>query len=190
MLYAYAYNDPVNFMDSTGEAPDWVMDRRNQAFLHAMNDCEGIGAQCAQVYIQAVEIGLIPYELAGAGAVIRLVKGAIQIGGKVVVRQATVTAMKGGRHARYMRQAQGLTDRQLRRSARSLRKRADEHKARLKDNGVARDYVDSKSGKGTWDDMTEEQRDQVRDFWRKESENYGDQADIAEDILRGRGVDL
>ena len=104
----------------------------------------------------------------------------------LTVSRAFTVASQGGRHSRYLNQAVQRTVRELRRSERSLRRRANEHRERTRNNDVARNYIDGKSGKGTWDKMSQEKKEQTRDFWRKEAENYADQADIARDVRRAK----
>src|SRR3546814_10307739 len=52
-LYAYVENDPVNRVDPDGRQSDTVMDRRNQAFLQAANECEG---GCLETYGAAIAV--------------------------------------------------------------------------------------------------------------------------------------
>lgn len=52
-LYTYVENDPLNRVDPDGKQSDTVMDRRNQAFLQAVNECEG---GCLQTYGAAIAV--------------------------------------------------------------------------------------------------------------------------------------
>ena len=72
--YAYVDNDPVNSVDPDGQQSDAVMDRRNQALRDIGKDCEGIGAECASMMLDAVMLPLSFYPIG------RFVEGAAWLG--------------------------------------------------------------------------------------------------------------
>ncbi len=81
-LYAYVGNDPVNYVDPDGQQSEQVMDRRNQAFLTAMRECNG---GCLQTYADASAIPLSMYGVAG------LARGVITWGFTAVFRAAVAS---------------------------------------------------------------------------------------------------
>jgi hypothetical protein len=70
-LYGYVANDPVNKVDPDGQQSEEVMDRRNQAFLTAMRECDG---GCLEMYADAASIPLSFYGVTG------LARGAVALG--------------------------------------------------------------------------------------------------------------
>src|SRR3546814_17276794 len=60
-LYAFVENDPVNRVDPDGRQSDTVMDRRNQAFLQAANECEGgcLETYCAAIAVAATGVAIV-----------------------------------------------------------------------------------------------------------------------------------
>lgn len=70
-LYSYVANDPINMVDPDGQQSEEVMDRRNQAFLTAMEECDG---GCLEMYADAASIPLSFY--GGTG----LARGAVALG--------------------------------------------------------------------------------------------------------------
>jgi RHS repeat-associated protein len=86
-LYAYVGNDPVNHVDPDGRQSDAVMDRRNQAFLTAMKECDG---GCLEMYAEAASIPLSFYGVTG------LARGAILgVGAFSLARQQGLAAASG-----------------------------------------------------------------------------------------------
>jgi len=72
-LYSYVTNDPVNQVDPDGQQPDHVMDRRNGAFLRAMEECRGIGAACLRALGQGL---LVAGGSVGVVVVVAVTRGA------------------------------------------------------------------------------------------------------------------
>jgi RHS repeat-associated protein len=86
-LYAYVGNDPVNHVDPAGQQSEEVMDRRNQAFLTAMKECNG---GCLEMYAEAASIPLSFYGLTG------LARGAILgVGAFSLARRQGLAAASG-----------------------------------------------------------------------------------------------
>jgi RHS repeat-associated protein len=85
-LYAYVSNDPVNHVDPDGKQSEQVMDRRNQAFLTAMRECDG---GCLQMYADAASIPLSLYGVTGLARSAILGAGAFSLARRQGLAAAT-----------------------------------------------------------------------------------------------------
>lgn len=100
-LYSYADNDPINFTDPDGRAPDSVMDRRNQAFVTAMRECRG---GCLQMYGKGIAVAGAAATSAviciagGCPAVIRLAASAMSAGRFTLTISAAQFGAKASKH--------------------------------------------------------------------------------------------
>jgi RHS repeat-associated protein len=85
-LYAYVGNDPVNGTDTTGMCQDGgpSCDRAIGALRDLGKDCEGIGAQCADMMLRAIEVPMILVP----------VEGVVIKGGSLVVRGVLKFALR------------------------------------------------------------------------------------------------
>lgn len=95
--------------------------------------------------------------------------------------KAYEVASQGGRHAGFLRTAMQRSNAQLERSFKNGMARAREHLGYLKDPAKA---VTEKGG--NWSNMSQKEREGLISYWRKEAENYREQAEISRDILRNR----
>lgn len=188
-LYAYVANDPVNGRDPSGTQT--VMGPVYDGLDRATAACGG-DAQCGlrewnkvqqgvalNVGIAAAADGIGALAIRGATIAAR----AIGIGERAgpALSSATQMAQRGERYAGELKQALGRTDAQLGRTIRSSEARAGEHLGYLRDPAKA---VEAKGG--NWSGMSQQQRDGLVSYWRKEAQNYQAQADIARDVLKMR----
>lgn len=181
-LHAYVANDPVNRTDPTGtqEADGWATGMR-------WAEVEARGGPTAEeqsrtefkqgVVVGAVVGTAIATRGFGIPALVRWAGRAIGLTSNV--SRAYSIASQGGRHSGFLRNAMERTSAQLQRSVRNGEARASEHLGYVRDPAKA---VAEKGG--NWGNMTQQQRDGLVNFWRKEADNYKAQADIARDVLR------
>jgi RHS repeat-associated protein len=194
--YAYTLNNPLRYVDPSGHAAETIVD-----IISIAADVAAVkqDPSLANVTALVIDVGctVVPFVPAFAGILIRGGKAidkavdaadAVAKATKVLdavkatddaVLQAYKVAKQGGRHSGTLQTYAKRTSKEIAKGIRSFDKQVEEHLQKL---------ADPSAFAGNWEHMTDRDRERLLGFWRKEVENYQEQADVLRGLLQSMGV--
>ena len=164
--YAFAANSPFRYKDSSGKWVEtlWDVYSLSTGLSAARKDPSVLNVASVIVDLTAVVLPGVP---GGAGASVKVLKGASK-GSASAAKSAYEIAKKGGRnkHAGYYRNMKKVEPSSIKKSTRNLRKRIDEHKAKVAEA------------------ISTKVNTQTVPHWEKEIRVFKDQININDGLLR------